>query len=407
MSLIVLHSKLGNRFTILYDIINYTSYVIEDESVKKSFGDIFFKIQVIELEYNTFTMPIVISYFGKDNNRTKIIRKNDRYLNNIKSMNIINKLNYLFNELYARLSTIIESGSFTEKNFTTKTLADEYKNLNYVSTMRKLLEKYHLNNVVIERNFTNHVFCDACNVIMTICPNTSLLNCNSCGQLRPLAGIIFDYSQMYSNKNSFTKNRQYNSRKHSIKWLDFTQAIDDVPSHVIERIDKCAVSFYTINGTLTDMSNLSCQQVRDWLKLERMTSYNNSAPAIRKAVTGLHGKAQIPPQLSSEERETILNDIVKVLLAFPKVITNDNLLKKLSRDKIKKKTYYPYMIMKLFCYRLNKSDKLPGLLQCIHFQSSATLYQDDLLWEKICEITGIPYVKTDMSRLQYMHRGIC
>jgi hypothetical protein len=246
MSLIVLHTKLGNRFTILYDIINYTNYVIEHEPIKRLINDLFIKIQVIELEYNTFTMPIIISYFGKDNNRTKIIRKSDHYVNHVKSMNVSNKINHLFSILHGHLSTIIDNQHFTEKKFTTKSLADEYKNLSYVGSIRKLLDKYNLNNFTLDRTFHNHVFCDTCNIIMTICPNTSLLSCNGCGKMQKLDGIVFDYSQMYSNKNSFTKSKQYNSRKHSIKWLDFTQAIDEVPTHVVERINKHAVAFYTI-----------------------------------------------------------------------------------------------------------------------------------------------------------------
>jgi hypothetical protein len=185
-----------------------------------------------------------------------------------------------------------------------------------------------------------------------------------------------------------------------MKWLNYIQANDDVPEDVIDILDGMAIKSFSVNSELMNMSTLSCKQIREWLKEIKMTTYNNSAPSIRKLITGRHGDAIIPPQLSSDEKDLILNDIVNVLTIFPKVVNDRTLLRKLNKNRIKKKTYYPFMIMKLFCYRLHNSDKLSGLLQCIHFQSTSTLFQDDMLWEKICEMINIPFEITDITILQ-------
>lgn len=390
---------LMNKISALYDIVRYTSTVCPEEHIDKLY-DMIVLIDVIVYQYTTRVLSSILPYFGKDNNSTKIYRKYSNYIELLNSYDTIGQLVDVYIESMVIVNKIISSGEFKKNVSYNSFLLRKYKKIDYIVSIKKLNDIFK-NTDILEMEMRNeYTICSNCNKTMTTIPSESIIFCDLCGNMFKINGIQFDIPANAFSHIPINKYKQHNSKKHSLKWLNYIQANDDVPESVIDVLDVIAKKSFSINGELMNMSTLTCKQIREWLKETKMTNYNNSAPSIRKLITGRHGDAIIPPQLSSDEKELIINDIVNVLTIFPKVVNDKVLLRKLNKTRIKKKTYYPFMIMKLFCYRLRHSDKLFGLLQCIHFQSTSTLYQDDLLWEKICEMINVPYEITDITALQ-------
>jgi len=396
-----IHIRLTNKISILYDIITCTLYVLVDEDIKPIFKDESTNVVTIEHEYNVFIMPYVMAYFGKDNNETKLFTKDylkkldNDFISNVKSLNVQNKLDAIFHRCYPYLLHIVENSLFDANK---KIVIKSGQFSNYIDAMRRLVQTFNQDKISLAAPSYDYTICEFCKTNMIVYSTDSILKCSKCGNIVKLNGVIFDYS----TTNLFVKQKQDTSKKHAIRWLNYIQAIDEVPDAVIKRVALKAVEHFTINGELRDMSSLSCGKVRQWLKVLKLTKYNNSAPSIRKKITAQYGQSQIPPQLSSDECDVILNDIMKVLVAFKIIINDHDLLQRLGRHKIKKKTYYPYTFTKIFCYRLKYSPKLPGLIQCIHFQSATTLKQDDIIWQKICDIINFTYEPTDLATLQHM-----
>jgi len=377
----VLHNKIKNKFNILSDLLSIS---------KQYFGDVELLDECCRDLESTYMVYYVqaIPFFIED-------PQNQQYQNVLCSINIPNRLDMLFKQLNTYITLTLESSTaLTEKVVNSKFLGSEYSHINYVDAVRKLRVRYSQENINLTKSDQNYTICQ-CGQVMLICTITSSLRCAVCGYVTKMDGTA--HEQTPTNKLV-----QDTWRKHAITWVNYTQAINDVSKEVTDRIDKKAVEHFTIGGELRDMSSLSCNKIREWLKLLRLTKYNNHAPSIRKIVTGFHGTAVVPPQLSSDEKDMVLNDIMKILSAF-KLIENDKeLLRRLGRKKIKKRTYYPYIIVKVYCHRLKYSPKLPGLIQCIHFQSATTLVQDDIIWHKLCLAINYPYEPTDIATLQRM-----
>jgi hypothetical protein len=385
-----IHVKLTKKIDINIDIITATFFVLKNKDFFDILHEYLAELQDIRGEYINILLPVYINYYSDGG-------KQSVYLELVRSLNLCNKIEAIFQKIQLYLIDILESKLYNDLRINCSSLPD-YPNIQYVDAIRKLIQLYNQDKIHISSTTINHSICEFCNELMNLCALDSAMKCR-CGNIVKLNGVIFESPNMSQNKN-----QQDTSKKHAIRWINYTQAIDDVPEMVINKIDKKAIEFYTSNYELRDMSSLSCTKIREWLKTFKLTKYNNLAPSIRKIVTGKHGESQIPPQLSTEEREIILNDIMKVLVAFKDIANDVELLQKLERKKIKKKTYYPFILTKIFCHRLRNTNKLPGLIQCIHFQSSTTLTQDDIIWKKICEIIKFPYEATDLASLKNMKR---
>lgn len=237
--------------------------------------------------------------------------------------------------------------------------------------------------------------CSVCNSTMTLFPDTSEMRCDSpdCGQIITLYGIVFEDSQFYNQQTICTKSKKYDPNGHLSKWIDKIQAKEDYqfPQEIITAIDDIAVREFTRDGRVRPMTNLKCETVRKWLQHHRFTDAYDHAPLLRKIISSTHGHAIVPPELTPEERQDILVECSLSLREFGNVIRDPDLLRRLEKDRVRNKFYYPYVLWQIINLRIKDERKRRKLLECIHLQSDKTLRNNDIIWKVICEKRGYRY----------------
>ena len=262
--------------------------------------------------------------------------------------------------------------------------------------IRRLLSNYDENRPDIPaQTVKNNTVCSLCGGTLILFPDDSEMRCDKCGGVEDLPGTLFEDNQFYNQQITCTKHKRHNTGAHCMKWMLQLQAKEGkiVPSEVIDTLDKIAIKEYTHAGTLRSMSDMKCKQVRVWLqrlKQEGFTKYNHHVPLIRKLITGRHGEPVVPPQLTTEEEQLVLNDYNQATKAFEKIVRREEVLRPLGKNAIKNNVYYPFFLLKILMRRFRRDPRLRGLIECIHLQSAGTLKKDDLFWEKICTEMGRP-----------------
>ena len=132
-----IHIRLTNKISILYDIISCTLYVLINEDIKPIFIEEEQNLIMIEYEYNAFIMPYVMAYFGKDNNETKLFKlRDDAFINVVKSLNIQNKLESIFNKCYPYILSIVDNEYYEKKKISVKN--GQFSN--YIDAIRRLVQ---------------------------------------------------------------------------------------------------------------------------------------------------------------------------------------------------------------------------------------------------------------------------
>lgn len=233
----------------------------------------------------------------------------------------------------------------------------------------------------------NDNLCPHCGGTLVLFPEESEKQCDDCGFVEELKGTLFEDSQFYNQQITCTKHKKHNPNQHCWKWLCQIQGKENraISQKHVDLINQCAVKEYTRGGIKRNMANMRCSQVRSWLKTLHLSRLNNHAPLIRKIITGLNGDPVLPPQLSIEEEQVILNDFDEIIKIFTNISKDKRVLAIFNKNTIKNNLYYPFFILKIMMFRMKGDYRLPGLVECIHLQSSATLIKDDLLWKIMCE----------------------
>jgi hypothetical protein len=260
------------------------------------------------------------------------------------------------------------------------------------------------NNTVIiyteESRNTNN--CSNCGKKMVIYPNQSELRCSVCGNIMVLQGIVFEDAQFYNQQVS-GRAKKYSENAHCEKWLYRILAREksDIPQRVLAKLMEKMKNEYRADCSRT-VSNLKCEKIRGWLKECKITDYNNHAPLLRKILTSEFRCAVIPPQLTTNEIQTVLNEYNTSMEVFQEIIKKPDVLQILGRSKIKNRFYYPYVLWKILEIKFRKDRRLPGLLECIHLPSADTLKRNDVVWKMICPKMGYTYMPTDRSILSIL-----
>lgn len=253
--------------------------------------------------------------------------------------------------------------------------------------------KDHQIAIVIQKLRIN--ICSVCNSTMTIFPETSEMRCDSldCGQIITLYGIVFEDSQFYNQQTICTKSKRYDPNGHLSKWIDTIQAKEDhhFTQDIITAIDEVAMREYARDGRLRPMTNLRCETVRKWLQNAKFTNSYNHAPLLRKIITGMHGPPIVPPELTAEERQDILVECSLSLREYETAIRNPDLLRRIEKDRVSNKCYYPYILWQIINLRIKDQRRRRHLLECIHLQSDKTLRNNDIIWKVICDKRNYVY----------------
>jgi len=276
------------------------------------------------------------------------------------------------------------------RTYNTKSIDEMIENIDRVfeSTSVILSDKREIYNI-----------CDVCESDMTVFPESSEMVCNApdCGRVLMLYGMMFEDNNLYNQNNHRSRTKRHDENGHCAKWINKIQANEDFvfPQHVIDSVDKLAVREYTRDGQLRPMYNLKCTKVREWLKILKYSDYYDNAPLLRKIVTGLHGEPVVPPRLTLEEQREVLIEYSLCMRIFEKLIKDPEILRKLNKEKIRNKFYYPDILWRILNVKLKKNDpRRASLLECIHLQSDTTLKRNDIVWKGICDHRGHEYTTT-------------
>ena len=195
------------------------------------------------------------------------------------------------------------------------------------------------------------------------------LECKVCFARYTAGGTMLNDDQQNSNEK-YVKTNQYQTRRHGKEWLDSICGLEhvDIPPEVIKHINKCA-----LNDRIIDKKNITCLRIRDYLKKNgNMAKYNQHIPRIRKLVTGIE-----PPQLTEQEMKQFNKLFGKVIDAYNSVKTKSNC------------PYYPFFIYKILDHILSsKEDEIRRnkFFSYIYLQLPDTLYEQDSIWKKICNL---------------------
>jgi hypothetical protein len=215
---------------------------------------------------------------------------------------------------------------------------------------------------------------------MSIDANTSTLICKKCGLTNELYGTVFEDEQFYYQEGHRTKHGTYDPSKHCRIWVERIQAREttDIPDTVIQKIKNCI-----IRDKIKNKNQITCNQIRNYLRSVHNSKYNEHVPLIRKLITGIS-----PPQLTDYEMQLIHIYFDKVIHIFDEI-------------KPPEKTncpYHPYFIYKIIEQIIDNTIRRLKILACIHLQSRETLVHNDRLWKPICEkIREFTYCPTDRN----------
>ncbi|MCK9607859.1 MAG: hypothetical protein M0R33_15555 [Methylomonas sp.] len=229
--------------------------------------------------------------------------------------------------------------------------------------LESLTKVKHSPQMVIRDNPT---ICINCGSALQVMPDTSEAVCLNCHRITRIVGTIFkeeQLAQMETPKMSSGRNFIY--LRHLKFWLDHLQATErfDCPIADIRRIDALVASEYD------NRIYLSCEAVRRYLKLLKLTHYNDHAPWITKKLGG-----QAPPILSMGEIETITADFIVIMSLYDKLYATR-----------RNRPYYPFFIGAIIEMRFSPHSSAYRILDYIHHQDATTTAKNDHCLRQICE----------------------
>ena len=338
------------------------------------------KISQIKEDYEMGSINILSGYFHISNiysetsdlNRKKELMKEkdeffSKYHSFIRKDNFVSKLDRIINTVKKYI---------LDKNTTLK-LDDSY--LQNIYHIIKLYQNSTINKTVKE---TVYELC-TCGSKMEIDSESSSLICKKCGIMKQMYGVVFDDDQFYYQEGQRTKHGTYDPSKHCRFWVERIQAREttEIPEKVVSAIKECIRE-----DKIKNKKQITCNQIRKYLRKTNYSKYNEHVPLVRKLITGI-----TPPQLTDYEMQLIH-------IYFDKVIHIFEEIKPAGKTNC---PYHPYFIYKIIEQILTeKSDRIRKLkiLSCIHLQSRETLISNDSVWLLVCnKISNFKYIPTDRN----------
>jgi hypothetical protein len=304
-------------------------------------------------------------------NRSQFIKQKEKFFRDyqifIKKENFAGKMD--------RLYTIF-------KNIIKIKMNNENRPHHYFVELQALLVKYNSSTIVQTVNILPYTMCPDCDKEMKMLPISSEIVCTECGNSSILSGTVFEDEQFYYQEGQRTKHGSYEPTKHCRFWIERIQARESktIPDTVINAVKKCIR-----HNNIKNIEELTCEEIRKYLRQTKYTTYNEHVPLIRKIITGI-----TPPQLTDEE-------IQLIILIFSKAIKIYEEFKPSDKTNV---MYHPYFIYKIIEHILNPlkmKRRKNAILSCIHLQSRETLIENDNVWEKMCQYLNVTYIPTDRN----------
>jgi hypothetical protein len=263
-----------------------------------------------------------------------------------------------------------------------KTIDDVEINRELLQDIYSVVKSYNNSTVSNTIKETIYEMCP-CEATMDIDPVTSALVCKECGLTKELYGTVFEDEQFYFQEGQRTKHGTYDPSKHCRFWVERIQAREttEIPEKVLISIKKLI-----IRDKIKNKNNITCAQIRKYLRQTYNTKYNEHIPLIRKLITGI-----APSQLTDHE-------IQLVHIYFDKVIRIFDEIKPPEKTNCPYHPYFIYKIIEQLITNPRHNIRKLKILACIHLQSRETLIENDRIWKLICgRIDEFGYKPTDRN----------
>jgi hypothetical protein len=174
------------------------------------------------------------------------------------------------------------------------------------------------------------------------------------------------------------KGGNYEPQRHCKFWLSRIQGREHV------KFSEVAIAKLRNIISAVGPQDVSCAQIRLYLKNLKYTKYNYDVPRLKKVLTGIDA-----PHFTYSETLNIIS-------IFTRCVNVYNAIKPDSKSNT---PYYPYIIYKIIENDFEDGGRKRVILESIHLQGRETLISHDLTWKEICKyVPQMKYRPTDRNR---------
>lgn len=337
-----------------YNRINYANLT------KQEMIEIQEQLVNIESRYKASIASILLPYYDNQSYETEM-EITEKYSTVVLSENYISYIEMYIRRLNVIIDCIIKNKppnpSKNYKNISNNLINNIKRELNYLSEIE----------IPIGIEAIEYDLC-SCGTKMNSLAHTSLLECENCGEVKSLQGTILNEDQAATGDNQKAKHGSYDPGRHYRFWMQRIQATEN---KVFPEKDLKKLKDYFERDGIKPI-DINCELMRDYLKETKLTNHNDHTPLLVKIFTG-----KSPPQLNYKEfREATLR-FTLIMDLYEHVKSEEQFNRK----------YYPYFIYKILDDMFEVGHPKRKLLECIHLQSDETVTENDLLYERICDLS--------------------
>lgn len=352
------HANILLRLKCLNTILNtYNEYQIDkkDEAIINIHLN---ELSKIKASYEFGSMEPITNYYTHKSDDEKRKEYYRNYMNFIITDNVTGKMK----RIYTKCKMLYKAYEVDEQDL-----------LNAFSD-------YDTASVIVRKEEDDNKMCESCKKPYSIEEKTSEFVCHECGVSIKLYGMVFSDDQFYYQEGQRTKHGKYDPTKHCKFWVDRILARKnvDLPPKLINCIKS------RIKRDNIWLEDLTCEEIREFLRDLKMSKWNDHIPLILKTVTGREIE-----QLTEHEMRL-------VFMYFSRAINIYGQIK--SEDKTNC-PYHPFFIYKIIEQILKVPEhdrRRTAILSYIHLQERQTLIDKDLIWKEICKyIPEFEYIPTN------------
>jgi len=225
-------------------------------------------------------------------------------------------------------------------------------------------------------DMVSYDICEDCNKRMTLDSNRSELNCQGCGTLRELPGMIFDEIQFYSQEGQKAKSGSFSQNRHCRKHVTHILAMES-DAEIGDRKNPADSSGEKLLESLHELVRrrskllrlLTVYDTRELLRDVGRSDLNINVPLIMKRLTGVG-----PPCIGGETFN-------KAIVYVTQAVEIGETIRPSTRSNSNYYAYYFYKVFDCLCPELPER----RVLYYIYLQGEDTLRRDDEMWKQIVE----------------------